>query len=231
MTLYAFGQAHASQLVKVARREGLRAHSQNTLEYPDLVPEINPDVAYFRNDSGETIPAYGVILLGTPFMSNGLIHYSANKPSTSFQRFYLVNGPEDIADDKFGWGTWLTHPGKVLYDSGTPAAGESWGPKTGQWSLSKWRYGFTILGGNNTTDLTTVAVQSPVTHVWGQTQGSIAKDATGTVEVFDGNDTILNASTTLSVKNKAVSVGDNKKVGARWEGGSWYLDWCECPLT
>lgn len=185
----------------------------------------------FRNDSGEEVPAYAVMRI-TGANSDGYL--TIGKPNTTFSRVYLVNTDRTVSVDGYGYGTFLTSEhfnqldSKVLYESGTPAYGESWGPANGQWSLKKWRYGFTILGGNDTTALTTYAVQSPVNHVWGQTDGAITKGSAGTVEVYDGNDAQITSTNLTSVKNKFANVADNKKVAVSWFGGSWYLVAAEC---
>ena len=179
------------------------------------------------NTAGEIIPAYAVMRITTPTTVDGDTVVNVAKPDTSFNRVYLVNSAEpiDAASGSRGWGTFAWDSDQILYDSGTPALGESWGPKSGQWSLSKWRYGFTIIGGNDTTNLKTTAAQHWVNEIYGQTQGAISKGATnGVVEPFDGNGTILNASTTVTVSNPFCAVSDDKKVTCKWCGGTWFLD-------
>lgn len=194
------------------------------------LPNRNYSRIPFRNDNASTAPAYGVLRVTGTTIVDGFPFLTVDKPDTSFNRFYLVNGTEDVVTSGWGWGTWLWHGGQVLYDSGTPALGEEWGPKNAQWSLSKWRYGFTILGGNDTTLTTTLAIQEKVSLIYGQTQGTIADGATGTVEVFDGNNTILNASTTISAVHRfsSTTIGDDKKVECAWNGGTWNIIAARC---
>lgn len=200
----------------VSSPRGGRAYVPQTLWVP------------FRNDATETAPAYGVLrITGMATVDDSTV-YTVGKPNTTFLRLYLVNGSEEVEANGYGFATLLGFPARVLYESGTPAYGESWGPANGQWSLKKWRYGFTVMGGNDTTALTTYAVQRPIDHVWGQTDGAINKGSTGTVEVYDGNDAQITSTNLTSVKNKFANVSDNKKVSVEWLGGSWYLKAAEC---
>jgi hypothetical protein len=183
----------------------------------------------FRNDSGETAPAYGVLRVTGTYDDDGVIIYTIGKPDTSFARLYLVNGPNDVVDDGFGWGTWLWHADWVLYDdANTPAFGEEWGPQASSWELKKYRYGFTIWGGatGGSTDRVK-ASQHWVNGFIGKTDASHAKSATGTISVYDGNrvDTSINVS---SVYNLFAAVATTKFVDVEWRGGTWYLTSAEC---
>jgi hypothetical protein len=189
----------------------------------------------FKNESSETVPTGGVMrITGGDATGGGFLKTA--KPNATLQRLYLINIGDAIPPNKFGDGSYLTSLGSdfeenlVLYDTGnTPAYGESWGPQDGTWTLKKYRYGFTIMGGNTGTGAAsrTIVVQHVVNEFWGQTDGVINKGSTGTVSVYDGNDadTSINVS---DVKNKFANVAITKKVKAHWLGGSWYLDAAEC---
>jgi hypothetical protein len=213
--------AAARRLTNLEKRlssSGMRRHQSV------FMPAKRWPVRFVNQNSG-TVPAYGVMRVTGATSAIGEPTLTIDKPNTSFQRRYLVNGPYVVQTTATGWGTWLDDADLVLYESGTPAYGESWGPADGQWSLKKWRYGFTIQGGNNTTALTTVARQIEVNEVWGQTQGAIAKGSTtGILEVYDGNDTEITSTTITAIKNKFCDVADNKKASVRFMGGSWYVN-------
>lgn len=189
----------------------------------------------FKNESSEQVPTGGVMrITGADSTQGGFLKIA--KPNATFQRLYLVNIGDAINAGKFGEGSYLTSPdfsfekNLVLYDTGnTPAYGESWGPQDGTWTIKKYRYGFTIQGGNTGTGAAsrTIAIQQVVNEFWGQTDAAISKGSSGTVSVYDGNDadTSINVS---SVKNKFANVAITKKVKAHWLGGSWYLDAAEC---
>lgn len=207
-------------------------HSRSNIPQHDRWPASggsSESSVSFRNTSGEEIPPYGIMRVTGAELSAGLPVITVAKPSTTFQRLYLVNGPLRVGSGSTctGIGTWLNDAGYVLYDTGTPAVGESWGPKASQWSLTKWRYGFTIQGAVDATGLKVVATQAEVNAFIGLTDSSVSKGATGTVSIYDGND----ADTTdnmASVANRYANVGSGKKVDVSWRGGKWYMTAAEC---
>jgi hypothetical protein len=171
-----------------------------------------PKTMRFRNDAEEEIPAFAVMRVTGIETTGGRATATVAKPSSTFQRLYLVNGAVKVASGKFGEGSWLSEANYVLYNasSGTPAYGESWGPKNGQWSLEEYRYGFTILGGNTGSD-----------------DSSHAKGATGTISIYDGNEVDTTDNMT-GVDNLFATVASGKWVDVEWRGGRWYLTSAEC---
>lgn len=188
----------------------------------------------FRNDSGETIPAYGVMRVTGVAGLGSIPTITVDKPSTTFQRLYLVNGPFQVSgtsgQNKFGLGTWAEGAAYVLYDdANTPAYGEEWGPSASSWKIKKNRYGFFVIGGatGGSTDIV-ACKQSIVNEIYGQTDGALNKGSTQTVSIFDGanSDTTDNLST---VNNRYGNVATTKKVTVRWHGGVPQVTSAECP--
>lgn len=106
--------------------------------HADEPPRAGPTV---RNDSGEEIPAYGVMRVTGIVTEEDREYYKVDKPGTTFSREYLVNGPVAIGtadDEKYGTAQ-LGPRVQALFDDadGTPTAGDGYGPKPGQWSLAK----------------------------------------------------------------------------------------------
>lgn len=195
-------------------------------------PVVQPDrpkLIKFRNTSGEEIPAYGVMRVTGAERRQGLPVVTVAKPSTTFQRLYLVNGPQRVGSStsSYGYGTYLDESDFVLYDSGTPAYGESWGPKASQWSLTKWRYGFTIVGAVDSTGLKVVAIQHQVNVVYGQTNGTHTKGSSSTIDLYDGNNSAI-SSTSITATNRFATVATSKKVMCTWIGGTWISSAAEC---
>jgi hypothetical protein len=121
----------------------------------------------FANDSGEEIPAYAVMRLTGDVDSSHRLKVS--KPNDLQQKFFLVNGSVAVPSGGNGRGSWLSEDAapsglRVAFDSvdGTPGFGESWGAKSGQWTVAKFRAGFTVLGDADTTANTVVALQREV---------------------------------------------------------------------
>jgi hypothetical protein len=199
-----------------------------------------PSSLIFHNNSGETAPAYGVLKIQDTSLvmdANGNVTtvYEIGKPSAVFDRIYLVNATQDIAAHGYGYCSYLSESNYVLYDaSGVPAVGEAWGPANGQWSLKKWRYGFTIEGGRRTTPNRVVAKQEFVNLVRGKTYTATTKGATdGIVDLYDGNSVAFNAGIEqlTGVVDDFVNIGSNKIVYVSWIGGKWADTGVECPPT
>lgn len=181
----------------------------------------------FRNDSNETIPAYGVMRVTGVVTTQSVPVITVAKPSSTFQGLYLVNGPLAVASsgEQPSWGTWADQAGFVLYDNAnTPALGEEWGPSDGSWKIKKYRYGFTILGAPASGIVG--VVQRQVTTVYGQTDGAINKGSSGTVSIYDGNN--ADTSHNITATNRFANVATTKKVICTWIGGTWLLSSAEC---
>lgn len=152
MELFGFGRENARQLAKVARREGQRARGGGSIEYPDFIPDRNFWIVPFINAAGAEIPAYAVMRVTTPTTVSGEQFINVAKPDATYRWRYLINGPDVVASAARGWGTWLMHDDKVLYDTGaTPAYGERWGPKNDSWLLWQHRPGFIVDGRKDST--------------------------------------------------------------------------------
>ncbi len=101
----------------------------------------------FRNDSGEEVPTGGCLAVDGPAFEGGQlspdidgnIPVACSKPSTTFRRLYVLNMGNPVPAGDYG--RCFTPGGydmaMALYDTGTPALGESYGPTPGQWYLTK----------------------------------------------------------------------------------------------
>lgn len=187
----------------------------------------------FRNDSGETAPAYGVMRVTDYDETTGV--YVIEKPSSSvpFERDYLVNLGEDVADGEIGNGTWLEESGYVLTD-GAAAPGEQWGAADDSWELVKNRYGFEIVGGDITeaSQHRVVARQFIVVAVIGKADSAIAKDSTGTVTVWvkDAATGAWEASefTIDDVLAIGSACAEDIYLAVEWKAGEWVCGPMEC---
>jgi hypothetical protein len=228
---------------EVAIRKIVADHIKLALMYPtnSLAPgttqyvERPPSRQRFLNSSGEECPAYAVMEV-TAGVRGGANAYTEErltitKPTSTFNRLYLVNGPQPVAANYEGEGTWLMDDAAgrpVLYASGdgTPAWGESWGAKASQWTLAKNRPGFLVTGANNTsaTNVYTSGVQFYVNQLVGKPDANIAKGASGTVSIWMGTpgseaDTSINV--TAYATGAAVTSG--KWVSLVFVNGSWLV--------
>lgn len=127
----------------------------------------------FRNDNAGTIPAFGVMRITGVEERHGNALYTVDKPSTTFQRLYMINGPLDVPAGGYGSGTF-----DVAYalcsSSASPAYGESWGAKHDEWKLFEHRPGFFVLGGKTGTgeDQRALVRQQEVTELLARTVSS-----------------------------------------------------------
>jgi hypothetical protein len=180
----------------------------------------------FRNDSGEAIPPFSVMRItgAEPLVAGDTTSppvVTVEKPDTTFHRLYLVNTGEEVPDGKEGIGTYLHHARYVAYNdsAGTPAYGEVWGPKSGQWTLEKYRHGFLIQGHVTEIDGVNVvlAVQHLVTSVRVKTNGAHARGASQAVHLYDANDADTSVDI-AGVLNSYVSLEDNVWADVLWQG-------------
>lgn len=211
------------------------ALANQRLRQTEGIPGAAPFPVPFKNESGETIPAYGVMRITGVSTGQSVPVITVAKPSSTFQRLYLVNGPLQVSGDSSrsdlrGFGTWAEGAAFVLYDdASTPAYGDEWGPQNGSWEIKKNRYGFFVIGGATGGESDIVACkQSIVNELYGQTDGTLNKGSTQTVSIFDGAnaDTSDNLST---VNNRYGNVATTKKVTVRYHGGVPQVTSAECP--
>lgn len=103
--------------------------------------------APFKNDSGETIPAWGVIRSADATSdSNEESYISAEKPNGTDAKHY-INGPFDVAAGEYG-SCATTYPVWALV-SAEVSPGDSIGPADGSWKLELSGSGFVVVGGYN----------------------------------------------------------------------------------
>ena len=131
----------------------------------------------FTNVSGETIPAFAAMAITGLVYENGIAFLQCDKPSTTFLREYAVNNMFDVPGGLRGT-CFRAGDLRVLYDSGTPANGEGWGPKPGQWSLSRGYPGFAIQGVVNSQHRIAKTFFEPIVQVLVKTTDLVAADAT-----------------------------------------------------
>ncbi len=149
----------------------------------------------FLNNNEGTVPPYAVMRVidseedpeDDPAIVDQFTFLLCDQPDGTFNQLYLVNGSDEVEPSATGWGTWMWHAGRVLYDDGdTPARGEMWGATDGEWFLSKDRPGFYIAGGIDETLTTILAVQKLVDSALCRPNADIAAGDSGTVTIYGG---------------------------------------------
>jgi hypothetical protein len=193
-----------------------------------------------KNGVATEIPPFSVVLITAVTRVGGRFVYTVRQPNAAATDFnwngYLVTGETKIGNtvNAEGWARDLTEPGEIAYNNAaTPAIGEVWGPKHGQFTLEKNYYGFEILGGNTTFDTVNVTIARwvGVHSVLGKTDGASTKGSgTVTVSVYAGAvnsdaDTTMNIT---GVGNEFADVETTKYVWVTRNGGVPYLTSAEC---
>lgn len=141
----------------------------------------------FRNDAEEAIPAYGVLRITGTVEVVGRQFLKAAKPNTyGSQLSHYVNGPLPVASGKYGECMVPLSPIAAHYDSadGTPAFGESWGPRASTWKLKKNTGGFKVLGLIDSTQHLVLVQQEPFLTFRGKANADIAAGALGTASIY-----------------------------------------------
>lgn len=118
----------------------------------------------FVNDAGEAIPPFSIMQIGSGWTDTAERDYFNVVKPTADGRLWIINGPNEVADDyETGYGMATDAPGVlVAYGGGTPAAGEEWGPVDGSWEIEAGGTGYLILGGLATIDGVTVVYVAPL---------------------------------------------------------------------
>ncbi len=98
----------------------------------------------FRNDAAEAIPPCAVVQITGSVIEDGVSLLTCVQPGTTFGTQYAVNGLVRVPPGEAG--VCYRHGElPVAFDAGTPQAGEGWGPKPGQWSVSQGYPGWTVV--------------------------------------------------------------------------------------
>jgi hypothetical protein len=182
-----------------------------------------------KNTSGESIPPFSVARVNSVIETNGIATHELKKPSTTFSRTYAVTGQAGIINN--GYGAVFNCPVVlVTYDTGTPSAGETWGPKPSQWSVSKGYPGFVCLGIVDSTNKIALARQEPYDTIIGKLTGALSA-TTNTVNVWtgDGGSEAVVSGWTISARpwwdigSCTFPVSTTAKVVCKCIDGQWYI--------
>jgi hypothetical protein len=183
----------------------------------------------FKNNSGYAAPANGLMTdLGVTSVSGGHTNsrqvMTIGRPSTTLSRSYWVNGNAEVPDGAVGVCCSTESPVEALYESGTPANGEGWGPKPGQWSLAKGFPGFTIVGVTDGGSTIALVRQDPILQLLAKTTAAVASGGTTTsYKVYTGapggeTDSGLAA---VAAYNRSGVIANDTWCWLRWRNNGW----------
>lgn len=182
----------------------------------------------FRNDSSEDIPPFAIMdITGTIVDAAGQPFLTVAQPSSTFKHRYAINGPFKVAAGKFNFIregiVWAAYDG-----SGTPSFGTVWGAKSGQWTLSQNRDGFSVYGASNTSKQRTLVEQFFVTKIIGKLDGDLNSGSSGSAKIWvraGGAEAVSEYSITIQdwLIPSGRKIVDKTKIIALYVNGVWYL--------
>lgn len=193
--------------------------------------EYQPD-ATFYNDSGETIPAYGIFWDDDDFSyAEGVPVVNAQKPGTTFSPILYVNGGLEVEAGKYGQYQ-LGEKVWLAYDTGTPARNDGYGAKPSQFTASKnYPSQFICRGIIDATDKVMLARNLfAIQTLLGKPNANISKGASGTFNIYSGtagSEAII-TSMTVTVFAKGQALTSTKWATAGIINGQWYGFPYEC---
>jgi hypothetical protein len=185
-----------------------------------------PDVLLVRNTDSGTVPPYGLMAVTDATQPATEPVVKIAKPSTTFTRLYLANGPQPIPANGLG----SAQPGPIVkfaYDTGTPANGDGWGPKAGQWTATiNYPSALSVFGVVDSTNKIAHGRLDPINSVIGELAGPLTAGSNATVNIYGGaagSETII-SSLTLSGKDWiGQDLPSAAKVQCDFVNGLWYI--------
>jgi len=187
-----------------------------TSQVQEARPYIDPPVL-FRNDSGQTIPAYGCVQInGTYDEEQSSCHYVTLK--RPFQRTSAVlstfsfNGPREVLDKEYG----RLQSGPIfraIKDSTTMSIGMRLGPIDSQFKLGKGCL-FSYAGPDNveTDCIRVVRCETPIHATAGSSGIAGNSSATVTSRYFDGTQWQAGSITYTAHNSTTTSIAANSKL-------------------
>jgi hypothetical protein len=194
-------------------------------------PETDTSTATrFYNDSGETIPAYGC--MAVTGVHTDPAYVKVGKPSTTFRRQYLPNGAAAVPAGETGIVPTARYH-KWLYNSGTPAVDEGYGPTPGQWYLTKAYPDVTLVAGIEDASAKILkGTLHTIDVVIGKLAGTLTVGSSATVNVWSSEATpTVITSLTLSAHDwlmRSGSITTGTKVIVTWIGGKAWISEASC---
>lgn len=189
-----------------------------------------------KNGVATTIPPHSVVLITSGTITNNGMVYTVRQPNAASTDFnwdgYLITGPFEIgaSTNYEGLATEATEPTLARYDSGSPAMKEVWGPKHGQFTLSKGYYGYQVVGstttsgGNNVVPVRWIGVEEVL--VKNETGSTINAGSSGSCNVYVGTaGSETDSGMDLTCYNRTSTNWPTAKFGgaARMNGNSVYV--------
>lgn len=198
---------------------------------------FDDDGIEFFNDSGFTIPPFGIVGVDSSMdFGSGDAIPKVKRPGTTYYEDWLVNGDAPVSDQAYG----MAQLGPVVvfaYDSGSPTAKSIYGPKPSQFTGSAGYAGLlrTIKIIDSTNKWAKGFLYSPITALLakadsGVTARSGTTPGSGTVSIWCNVSGTL-TDTTMDVTAYNMSggaVASAAYIQIKLIGGQWWVDVEDC---
>lgn len=185
----------------------------------------------FKNVSGATMPGYSTAKPDTSHTINleeTILHLE--KHETAFHPEHWITWADDTPNNGYGMCIQSAPTVDVKFDTGTPAFGEMWGAKPGEWVVSLGYPGLYVLGVIDATNKILRAIpRLPVLSVIGKAGLGITKGSTGSVTIWKGISGSEGTSTfTITARALWAAITASKYVLVTWLNGVPYVSPLEC---
>jgi hypothetical protein len=149
----------------------------------------------WRNDGGYDIGPFEVFAITDSVVVDGQAILVGEQPSSTFHVNYGVNGAHTVTANG-GYGTYQPGPEvRIVYDTGTPAVGEEYGPKAGQGTLVKGYPSIcTVLGIVDSENKIALVRMKSIEYVWARLEEDLypCGEAAAKVLIPDSNGNLCN---------------------------------------
>ena len=203
-----------------------------------------PRIGFF-NDSGATVPSFGVMLFkgskGQNSEKNGPaqgVCVTIKQPDTYGCQYNALVADEGLLGNGYANQTYgaaqLDPPFIAAYDStdGTPAFGDRWGPRASTWLLKKNTGGFFVIGVYDSTKHYALVWPAPMLSIRGTIASDAAPDSNNTLTVYTGaygaeattSQTIANVRNASDCTIKSGSGAKIHRAVYDWSVPGWEFD-------
>ncbi len=138
----------------------------------------------FYNDSGEAAPAWAYMPVTGYDTTKKIL--KVGKPSTTFYQAHLINSGLPIPYQQTGFAQDSLEQ-RLLYNSGTPAVGEGYGPTPGQWYATKnYPQASVCQGIHDSSAKIMLATLGVIEKGLAKSNGTIANAGSGAISIYAG---------------------------------------------
>jgi hypothetical protein len=232
MDSYSFDEQSGFRVAQQTRRAEQSPRSRTNLRDPTRSFGTN-DWWPCKSQASSDCPAFGIAAVVdiTTIAGEDRPIILVDQPSTTFRRQYVVINQDGVKGGDIGACTFGPRV-RVAYDSSaTPSFDDGWGPKAGQWTITKnYPSAISIVGVSDSSAKNAFGVLSPINIVIGKLAGDLAPNDHATVNIYGGaggSEAIISSLTIDSREWVGASLKSGAAVRCEWINGLWYIETAE----